>query len=103
MWKRIEVRSGFLCLLSVHRPDSEWIETFRGLLRSMPASCFFTVLYAQAMRGVLWAMPKWPSGLSTMMPPWPFEALLQIVHRFLRGPLGQIAGLNAVGGPLRED
>src|SRR5258707_11957872 len=30
------------------------------------------------------------------------QSLLQIVHRFLRGPFGEIAGLNAVGGPLGQ-
>ena len=60
--------------------------------RSIPASCWWTVLYAQAMRGVLWAMPMWPSGFEDDDAAVSVDALLQIIHRFLRGPLGQIAG-----------
>ena len=41
--------------------------------RSIPASSFFTVLDAHAMRGVLCAMPNCPCEFRTMMPPWPFK------------------------------
>jgi len=37
-----------------------------------------------------------------MIPPWPLNALFEIVHRFLRNPLRHAAGFDAIGGPLGE-
>jgi len=46
--------------------------TFSQPLRLIPELSSFTVFSAQAMRGVLWAMPKRPRASSKIMPPCPF-------------------------------
>jgi len=69
----------------------------------MPASSFCSLRTAQAMRGVLWAIPKRPWLSSRIIPPWPLTALFQVIHRFLRYPLRQAARLDAISCPFGED